>query len=63
MNLEIADHKTCVHLFGAASSPKSSNYALRKAATDSHDRQELLWKSRCCSNNEELSRELTAQIS
>ena len=30
----ITDHEMCVHLFGAVSSPSSSNYALRKAAVD-----------------------------
>ena len=31
---DITDHKMCVHLFGAVSSPSSSNYALRKAAVN-----------------------------
>ena len=34
MDSEITDHEMCVHLFGAVSSPSSSNYALRKAAVD-----------------------------
>ena len=34
LDSEITDHEMCVHLFGAVSSPSSSNYALRKAAAD-----------------------------
>ena len=32
LDSEITDHEMCIHLFGAVSSPSSSNYALRKAA-------------------------------
>ena len=32
INSEIADHEMCVHLFGAVSSPSSSNYILKKTA-------------------------------
>ena len=34
MDSEITDYEMCVHLFGAVSSPSSSNYALKKAAVD-----------------------------
>ena len=34
INSEIADHKMWVHLFGAVSSPTSSNYALKRTAVD-----------------------------
>ena len=34
LDSEITDHEMCVHLFGAVSSPSSSNYALKKAAVD-----------------------------
>ena len=32
LDSEITDHKMCAYLFGAVSSPSSSNYALLKAA-------------------------------
>ena len=32
LDSEIEDHEMCVHLFGAVSSPSSSNYALRKSS-------------------------------
>ena len=35
LDSEITDKKMCVHLFGAVSSPSSSNYALKKAAVNS----------------------------
>ena len=34
INSEIVDHEMCVHLFGAVSSPSSSNYALKRTAVD-----------------------------
>ena len=34
INAEIVDHEMCVHLFGAVSSPSSSNYALKRTAVD-----------------------------
>ena len=34
LDSEITDHEMCIHLFGAVSSPSSSNYGLRKAAVD-----------------------------
>ena len=34
MDSKITDHEMCVHLFGAVSSPSSSNDALRKAVID-----------------------------
>ena len=34
INSEIVDHEMCVHLFGAVSSPSSSNYALKRTAFD-----------------------------
>ena len=34
INSENVDHAMCVHLFGAVSSPSSSNYALKRTAVD-----------------------------
>ena len=34
LSLEPADHRMCVHLFGATSSPSCASYALRKTAED-----------------------------
>ena len=34
ISFEIADHEMCVNLFGAVSSPSSSNYALQRTAVD-----------------------------
>ena len=34
INSEVVDQKMCVHLFGAVSSPSSSNYALKRVAVD-----------------------------
>ena len=34
INSEIVDHEMCVDLFGAVSSPGSSNYALKRTAVD-----------------------------
>ena len=36
INSEIVDHEMCVHLFGAVSSPSSSNYALKRTAFDNN---------------------------
>ena len=33
-NSEIVDHEMCIHLFGAVSSPSSSDYALKRTAVD-----------------------------
>ena len=33
-NSEIADHEMCAHLYGAVSSPSSSNYALKRTVVD-----------------------------
>ena len=35
INSKIVDHELCVHLFGAVSSPSSSNYVLKRTAVDS----------------------------
>ena len=34
INSETADHEMCVHLFGAVSSPSSSNFALKRTDVD-----------------------------
>lgn len=34
LNKEVIDHEMCVHVFGAASSPGCSNYALKRTAVD-----------------------------
>ena len=34
INSKIVDHELCAHLFGAVSSPSSSNYALKRTAID-----------------------------
>ena len=34
ISFEIVDHEMCVNLFGAVSSPSSSNYALQRTAVD-----------------------------
>ena len=33
-NSKIVDHEMCTHLFGAVSSPSSSNYAFKRTAVD-----------------------------
>ena len=33
-NSKIVDHEMCTHLFGAVSSPSSSNYAFKRTAAD-----------------------------
>ena len=37
INESIVDHEMCVHGFGGVSSPSSSNYALRKTASDNQE--------------------------
>ena len=50
INSETADHEMCVHLFGAVSSPSSSNFALKRTDVDnsgsySEDASETVMKN------------------